>query len=382
MHEAIVEKLYNEYIANGFISEDKVFDTLQKESIPLFDIEYVCDRLLDRGAIILEENDEADDEAGDEQTDLTQTDYRAVYSEIIERDKGLCDIVEYMRNVQPPQRREWQNLLPQAQNGNLYARNRVFEMYMRVAAKIALQYANRYGLPLADTMQDGFYGLFIAIDKFEYGRQDHFTTYFPFWVRQRIMREAQIKDVPFCIPVHVKDRLFVISDLKKSHSCPECYKNTACQNLILEITKAFGCDENEAKRLYSLTQPYQSIEHLLDMLDADDEISIGQGFYDCTYLSYDEEDDIIDKIDADKLHRLLNEYLKTLSTKEEKVLKLRYGLDDGKAKTLEEVGNQLSVTRERIRQIEEKAFRKLRHPTRANQLRGYIESFRSYKNEP
>ena len=178
MHEALVEKLYNEYIANGFISEDKIFDVLQKDGVPLFDIEYICDQLLGRGAIILEENSKAGDDIEDESDDRTQNDYEMVYSEIVELDNGLSEIVEYMRNVRIPQRREWQNLLPQAQNGNIYARNRVFEMYMRVVAKIALQYANRYNLPIADTMQDGFIGLLVAIDKFEYGRQDHFTTYF------------------------------------------------------------------------------------------------------------------------------------------------------------------------------------------------------------
>ena len=236
MHEALVEKLYNEYIANGFISEDKIFDVLQKDGVPLFDIEYICDKLHGRGAIILEENSKAGDDIEDESDDRTQNDYEMVYSEIVELDNGLSEIVEYMRNVRIPQRREWQNLLPQAQNGNIYARNRVFEMYMRVVAKIALQYANRYNLPIADTMQDGFIGLLVAIDKFEYGRQDNFTTYFPLWVRQTIAREAQIKDVPFCVPMHVKERLFVISDIERSHYCSKCYKNSFCKNLISEIS--------------------------------------------------------------------------------------------------------------------------------------------------
>lgn len=381
MHEAIVEKLYNEYIANGFISEDKVFDTLQKKGVPLFDVEYICDQLLARGVIILEENDEENDEHDDEQDDLSQTDYKAVYSEIVELDEGLCDIVEYMKNVQPPQRREWQNLLPQAQNGNLYARNRVFDMYMRVAAKIALQYARRYDLPIADTMQDGFCGLSIAIDKFEYGRQNHFTTYFPFWVRQNIMREAQLASMPFYVPVHVKDRLFVIFDLEKAHNCVKCYRDTVCQNLVSETAVAIGCDEKEAERLYYLMQPFQSTEDWSDMFDDDTGISIEQRNEDCISLSYNEEDDIVEKIDAEKLHQVLNECLNTLTSKEQRVLRLRYGLDDGKEKTLEEVGKQLTVTRERIRQIEEKAFRKLRHPTRAKRLKGYIESFQSCKSE-
>lgn len=371
MHEAIVEKLYNEYIANGFISEDKVFDTLQKEGLPLFDVEYICDQLLARGVILLEENDAEDDDNEDESTDLSQIDYKAVYSEIIELDEGLCDIVEYMRNVQPPQRREWQILLPQAQNGNLYARNRVFEMYMRVAAKIALQYAKRYDLPIADTMQDGFFGLSIAIDKFEYGMQDHFATYFPFWIRQNIMRVAQIQHLPIYLPVHVKDRLFVINDLEAFHNCEECGKSTVCPRLISEIARTLETDEKEAEYLYSLLQTPISIEELL-------EAPVKTGVYEYSELSIDGEGEIIEYISATELRSNLDECISTLTPKEKLVIRLRYGFDDGQFKTLEEIGDLLSVSRERIRQIESKALRKLRHPNRSKKLVGFI-SLSSHK---
>lgn len=352
MHEAIVEKLYNEYIANGFISEDKVFDTLQKEGVPLFDVEYICDQLLARGVIILEENDEENDENDDEQEDLSQTDYKAVYLEILELDEGLCDIVEYMRNVQPPQRREWQNLLPQAQNGNLYARNRVFDMYMRVAAKIALQYARRYDLPIADTIQDGFYGLSIAIDKFEYGRQDHFTTYFPFWVRQNIMREAQTRNPTVYIPVHVKDRLFTIYDIEDTHNCEQCARYRVCPNLISEIAIALESDEKEARYLYNLIQPFLSLEELIENEYEDDqyELNSDQGLF---------ADSLIEQMDVDRKRAFLREKLNVLTMKEEYVLRLRYGLVSGTPMTLEEVGQDMNITRERVRQIESKAIRKL-----------------------
>ena len=370
MHKAIVDKLYNEYIANGFISEDIVFDALQEEGIPLFDVELICDQLLARGVIILERNEVADDDVENESLDQTQTDYKAVYSEIVDLDEGLCDIVEYIKSIRPPQRREWQNLLPQAQNGNLYARNRVFEMYMRVASKIALQYAKRYELSIADTMQDAFIGLSIAIDKFEYGRQDHFTTYFPFWIRQNIMREARIKDLPFFFPVRIKDRLFVICDLIVSHNCPKCAINALCPNLISEISLALECDNKEAEYLHSLLHPPISIEDLIEK-EYSENSEENKSLFNNDIHCY-EEDGLFAKVESEELSHIISNCLKTLTIREERVLRLRYGLDDGKEKTLEEVGNILSVTRERVRQIESKALKKLRRPMVLLKLKSFL----------
>lgn len=371
MHETIIEKLYNEYIADGFISDDKIFDTLQKEGLSLFDAEYICDQLLLRGVIIREEDAEANDDGEIEPEDFSQTNYKAVYSEIIELDAGLRDVVEYMRNVQPPQWREWQNLLPQAQNGNLYARNRVFEMYMRVAAKIALQYAKRYGLPLADTMQDGFCGLLLAIDKFEYRFQDHFTTYFPFWIRQNILREAPTKNPIIYVPVHVKDKLFVIQDLEYTHSCELCAQNNVCPNLISEIASELECDEKEAKDLHDLLQSPLSIEELY----SDEETWISE----YPEMCIDEENKMAEDISAQELCSKLNECIRTLMPKEQLIIRLRYGFGVEQRKTLGEIGDLFSVSRERIRQIESKAIRKLRHPSRSKKLIGFV-TFEDFNN--
>lgn len=361
MHEAIVEKLYNEYIANGFISEDMVFDILQAEGVPLFDIEYICDQLLAKSVIIHDKSNQIDDEE-----DNSSDNYKAIYAEILERDKELINVVEYLKNVLPPKRREWQNLLPQARSGNKYARNRIFEMYMRVAARIALHYAKRYNLPLADTMQDAFYGLYVAIDKFEYGRQNYFPAYFPFFIRQNILREAQTKNLIYT-PVHIKDKLFAIYDLEHLHNCNLCAKYEICPNLISEIAVALGSNEEEAKYLYNLHRPAKSLEELLE---APEESTI-KAYPQFSYA----EDELLDRIAMADLTSKLNVCFRVLSPREQQVLRLRFGITDGQDRTLEEVGTILNVSRERVRQIETKALRKLRKIAISMKLNFYIDTY-------
>ncbi len=355
MHDAIVEKLYSEYIANGFISEDRVFDIVQAEGVPLFDIEYICDQLLARGVIIRDENNSDDDEEI-ELNDQTQTDYRTVYTEITNLDEGLNDLVEYIKSIQPPQRREWQNLLPQAQSGNMFARNRIFEMYMRVAAKIALQYSKRYYLPIADTLQDALYGLLLSIDKFEYGKQDHFTTYFPFWIRQVILREAQTPWANFYFPAHFKDSVFEVFEIDSAHSCSKCNWSEPCPGLINEIEHKIPCDNNQAKALWLFTRPSLCLEEIIaDEIENDhdnEEVPLSdKGEF---------EQRLVEANETNQVSYIIKSRLKHLTEREAKVINLRYGLLDGNARTLEEVGNEINVTRERVRQIEQKALRKLK----------------------
>lgn len=345
MHDVLVEKLYKNYTMHGFISEQEIFEAVQGNNIPLFEVEYICDQLLSKGVVIRDTDD--DDSDSEDDYDRSSTDYEAIYNTVCEIEPSLCGFISYIQSIQPPQNREWRNLLPQAQNGNPYARNRVFEMYMRVALKMALSFSGRYDLPLADTIQDGMIGLYTAIDKFEYGKQDTFTTYFPFWIRQNIMREAATRNPTVYIPVHVKDRLFSIYDIEENHSCEKCEKQEICPTLIAEISQALECEYEEALRLYKYLIPFESIEELLA---TNEDMFSDQGLlWEDTILELEKED----------AHVAMFQVLSTLTEKENYVLNKRYGLSDDEPMTLEQVGNEMGVTRERVRQIEAKALRKL-----------------------
>lgn len=209
MHEGIIEKLYQEYTLHGFISEDYIFDVLEENGISLFDVEYICDHLLSKGAII-RDDDQTENE--DDEYDRSIINYEEVFNEIIEADDTLTSLINYIRCIQAPQHREWQNLMPQVKLNNTYARKRIFEMYMKVAVRIALAHAKRYQLPLDDTIQNAFIGLHVSIDKYEFARQENFASYFPLWVRQYIMRDAQTLNPSVYFPTHVKEKLFAIYD--------------------------------------------------------------------------------------------------------------------------------------------------------------------------
>lgn len=351
MYEEIIDKLYDEYLINGYISEDKIFDELQALGVKLFDVEYICDQLLSRGVLFLEANGTSNEE--NDAIDLARTDYDSIFAEIIELNEGLSSTVEYIKKVPPPQRREWQRLIVQAQNGNKYAKTRLFEMYMRVAASIALRYVKRYNFSIEETIEDAFWGLLVAIDKFDKGKQKSFPTYFPFWVRQFILRESRLKNVTFECPAHVKDKLFVVFEIISSHYCCQCSDNDVCPALVASVSSALQCEEDESIRLIHLFDPVESIEDLCEIEYADENCLTFSDNGDCN-------DWLIEEWERSSVKALINNATKVLTPKEELVIKLRFGIDQNHSFTLEELGKRLGITRERIRQIEAKALRKLR----------------------
>lgn len=349
MHESITEELHNEYMLHGYITEQQIFDVIEKNNIPLFDVEYICDQLLAKGVII--RDDAVDhDSVEQEEYDRSQTDYVALFETVLEIDPSLKEFIEYVKNIQAPQHREWYNLLPQAQNGNDYARTRVFEMYIRVVVKTALVLSQKYNLELADTIQDGLIGLHTAIDKFEFGRQDLFTTYFPFWVRQMIMREAITRNPTVYFPVHIKEKLFSIYDNVDEHECDQCKKKNPCPQLIHGIAEELDCSYEEAMRLYCYIIPFDSLEYLLE----EDET---------IFSDHDEFTDImIEHIERWSLSKDLKKAMNSCLNKREcEVIFRRYGFNNFDIHTLEMVGELMGITRERVRQIEANAIRKLKN---------------------
>lgn len=357
VYENIVEKLYQEYSVHGFISEDRIFEVLFENNISLLDSDSIVDELLSRGVIIrddaIPELDEDDDEY-----DKGHYDYEAIFNSILEISPDLEELIEYVRKIQAPQHREWQVLLPQAQNGNQFARNRIFEMYMRSVLRLALQFSQKYNQPLEDTIQNGFIGLYISIDKFEYGRQDNFPQYYPLWVTQQIRREMEVINPTVYYPVHAKEQIFSAYGIVNTHFCEQCDSGHICHNLIKEVMINMECDYEDAIYIINSLRPFVSVDELIanDIEFEDIEFSLEELV---------EEQDI-----KENIHKILS----TLGDKELDIIQLRYGFKDDICYTLEEVGEKYNVTRERIRQIEAKAIRKLRHPTRTKILKEYFNT--------
>lgn len=347
MHEDIIEKLYQEYTVRGFISEDHIFDVLEENGISLFDVEYICDHLLSKGVII---RDDALTDDEEDEYDRSNVDYEEVFSEVLEIDDTFTDFIEYIRGIKPPQHREWMNLMPQVKLKNAYARNRIFEMYMKVAVRIALVHAKRYHLPLDETIQNAMMGLHVSIDKYETARQENFASYFPLWVRQFIMRDAPTLNPSVYFPFHIKDKLFAIYDNMEDYFGDIEDRTEPGIELLQSIATELECTLVEARRLFDYLAPYESIDELLEneenkLLFSDDGVG------------YENMVAVVERhFDTDDLQIKLSK----LTYREQEVLRLRYGIGYDHEYTLDEIGQKFCVTRERVRQIEAKALRKLR----------------------
>ena len=329
---------------------EKVFDFLEVSGVDVLrTTENVDDLILDDDVDI----DKLDDE---EEIDMEKIDLSVPEGVSIEdpvrmylKEIGKVPLLSADEEIELAKRMEL---------GDESAKKRLAEANLRLVVSIAKRYVGR-GMLFLDLIQEGNLGLIKAVEKFDYRKGYKFSTYATWWIRQAITRAIADQARTIRIPVHMVETINKLIRVSR-----QLLQEKGREPTPEEIAEVMEMSEVRVREILKISQEPVSLE---TPIGEEEDSHLGD---------FIQDDNVPVPADAaafSLLKEQLNEVLCTLTEREQKVLRLRFGLDDGRARTLEEVGKEFNVTRERIRQIEAKALRKLRHPSRSRKLRDYLD---------
>ena len=351
---------------NGQLSYDVIGKHLDSVDMDKDEMESVYEDLIGKGIeIVSEESTEdfddskvADDKDDSDDNDDSEADIEAAITKSVAVDDHVRMYLKEIGKVPLLTAEEEIELAKRMEAGDDEAKKKLCESNLRLVVSIAKKYVGR-GMLFLDLIQEGNLGLIKAVDKFDWRKGFKFSTYATWWIRQAITRSIADQARTIRIPVHMVETINKLMRIQR-----QLIQELGRDPTPAEIAEVMEVSEDKVREILKIAQEPVSLE---TPIGEEEDSHLGD------FIPDEEVPAPAEATAFSMLKEQLVEVLDTLTEREQKVLKLRFGLDDGRARTLEEVGKQFDVTRERIRQIEAKALRKLRHPSRSKKLKDYLE---------
>lgn len=345
----LVKKLIEKGKKNGTLTYKEIMDELDEIDLSPDQIEKIYEVLESMGIDII--GDMQDVEVQEEELDLSIPEGIAI-------DDPVRMYLKEIGKVPLLSSEEEIELAQKIEEGNQAAKKKLAEANLRLVVSIAKRYVGR-GMMFLDLIQEGNLGLIKAVEKFDFRKGYKFSTYATWWIRQAITRAIADQARTIRIPVHMVETINKLIRVSR-----QLLQELGREPLPEEIAKYMEMPIDKVREIMKIAQEPVSLE---TPIGEEEDSHLGD------FIPDDEAPAPAEAAAFTMLKEQLINVLDTLTPREEKVLRLRFGLDDGRARTLEEVGKEFNVTRERIRQIEAKALRKLRHPSRSKKLKDYLD---------
>ena len=349
-----VRELLDAGKAKGVLTYKEIMDSLEELELDQEQIEKIYEHLEEMNIDVVEEV-EVPEDTNEEIAEIEST-LAAV--EGVNIDDPVRMYLKEIGKVPLLSANEEVDIARRMAEGDPEAKQQLAEANLRLVVSIAKRYVGR-GMLFLDLIQEGNLGLIKAVEKFDYRKGYKFSTYATWWIRQAITRAIADQARTIRIPVHMVETINKL--IRVNRQLVQEYGRDPRPD---EIAREMGVSEDKVREIIKIAQEPVSLE---TPIGEEDDSHLGD------FIEDQDAPAPAEAVAVTLLKEQLMDVLNSLTAREAKVLRLRYGLDDGKARTLEEVGKEFNVTRERIRQIEAKALRKLRHPSRSKRLKDFLE---------
>ena len=359
MNLDVVKKLMQIGKSRNYLKASEVQDSLSEIEITPDQYDEICAAFASAGIVIIDEGTDLDHlEAPDDLPQIDETELDFSVPEGIFIDDPVKMYLKEIGRVPLLSADEEVELAKRMEQGDESAKKRLAESNLRLVVSIAKRYVGR-GMLFLDLIQEGNLGLIKAVEKFDYRRGYKFSTYATWWIRQAITRAIADQARTIRIPVHMVETINKLHRVNR-----QLLQDFGREPTPEEIAENMGISVERVREIQKIAQEPVSLE---TPIGEEDDSHLGD------FIEDEDAPAPAEMASFVLLKEQLDDVLDTLTSRERKVLQLRFGLDDGRTRTLEEVGQEFGVTRERIRQIEAKALRKLRHPSRSRKLKDYLE---------